>query len=107
MSNRLGRGYSYEINRCKDVVLQSLQGWQWYSSRTRCKVEYVTAHSDIVEVGKKKVESWINAREGASENPTNVGFSRGVVKSRKIQPEAAVRLRIKVRMDEFQPLECK
>ncbi|ENY55081.1 hypothetical protein C210_27486, partial [Klebsiella pneumoniae subsp. pneumoniae KpMDU1] len=59
-----------------DVVLQrSPQGWQWYSSRTR-QGRVWTAHSDIVEAGEK-VESWINAREGASENPTNVRFSQG------------------------------
>jgi hypothetical protein len=34
------------------------------------------------------VESWINARDGASENQPMLDF-RWVVKNRKIQPEAA------------------
>ncbi|MUH07264.1 hypothetical protein [Commensalibacter melissae] len=50
------------------------------------------------------MESWINAREGASENPTNVRFSQGGEKQKNPTRSSFLSdSESRVRMDEFQP----
>ncbi|MFH7090922.1 transposase [Klebsiella pneumoniae] len=76
MSNRLGRGYSYEIIRAKTLYSKEARKvGSGIPSRTR-QGRVWTAHSDIVEAG----ERWrvgLTRERGASENPTNVRFSQG------------------------------